>query len=112
MTRYLISFDEGAMSFPAEDLPEVARAARAVVDQARAAGVWVVGAGVQDVEPDVVAVDGSVSHGLVPPGRAHVGGCAVVDVPSREEALTWAARIAAACRCAQEVWELMPDAGT
>jgi alcohol dehydrogenase class IV len=27
MTRYLISFDEGAMTFPEEDLPDVAEAA-------------------------------------------------------------------------------------
>ena len=32
MTRYLISFDEGAMTFPAQDLPDIARAARAVVE--------------------------------------------------------------------------------
>ena len=110
MTRYLISFDEGAMTFPAEELPDVAKAANAVVDEARAAGVWVVGGGVQDAEPTVVAVDGSVTHGLVPAGKAHVGGFAVLDLPSREEAVRWAARIAAACRCPQEVWELMPDA--
>ena len=44
MTRYLISFDDGAMTFPADDLPDVARAARAVVDAAKAAGGWVSGA--------------------------------------------------------------------
>jgi transposase len=33
----------------------------------------------------------------------------LVDAPSREEALAWAAKIAVACRCAQEVWELLPD---
>jgi hypothetical protein len=32
----------------------------------------------------------------------------VVDVPSREEALAWAAEIAVACRCAQEVREFLP----
>jgi len=30
-------------------------------------------------------------------------------VPSREEALKWAAKIAVACRCAQEVREFLPD---
>jgi hypothetical protein len=30
-------------------------------------------------------------------------------VPSRNEALKWAAKIAAACRCAQEVREIMYD---
>jgi hypothetical protein len=38
-----------------------------------------------------------------------IGGFSLVDVPSREEALAWAAKIAVACRCAQEVRELMPD---
>jgi hypothetical protein len=33
----------------------------------------------------------------------------VVEVSSREEALEWAARFAKACRCAQEVRELMFD---
>ncbi|RBY89379.1 YciI family protein [Blastococcus sp. TF02A-30] len=109
MPRYLISFDEGSMTFPAEDLPDVARASMTVVEEARGAGVWVFGGGVQDREPDVVGTDGSVTRGLFPEGKAHVGGFAVVDVPSREEALRWAARIAVACRCAQEVWELMPE---
>jgi hypothetical protein len=33
----------------------------------------------------------------------------IIDVPSREEALQWAAKIAVACRCAQEVREFGPD---
>jgi hypothetical protein len=33
----------------------------------------------------------------------------VVDVPSREEGLQWGAKIAVACRCAQEVSEFVPD---
>jgi hypothetical protein len=33
----------------------------------------------------------------------------ILDVRSREEALKWAAKIAAACRCVQEVFELLPD---
>ena len=37
------------------------------------------------------------------------GGFTVVEVPSREVALEWAAKIAAACRCAQQVFELLPD---
>jgi aryl-alcohol dehydrogenase-like predicted oxidoreductase len=45
MTRYLISFDDGAMTFPEEDVPDVAKAAHAVVDQAVDAGVWVFGGG-------------------------------------------------------------------
>ena len=41
MTRYLISFDDGAMSFPEEELPDVAEAAHAVVQEAKDYGVWV-----------------------------------------------------------------------
>jgi hypothetical protein len=33
----------------------------------------------------------------------------VVDVPSREEALQRAAKVAVACRCAQEVRAIGPD---
>jgi hypothetical protein len=33
----------------------------------------------------------------------------IVDVASREDAMAWAAKIAVACRCAQEVREFMPD---
>jgi hypothetical protein len=50
-----------------------------------------------------------VTDGPFPETKEVIGGFAVVDVPSREEALVWAAKIAAACRCSQEVRELLPD---
>jgi len=107
MTRYLISFDDGAMTFPEADLPDVAAAARAVVDQAVNAGVWVFGGGLHSQEEvSVVATDGTVTDGAE--SKAYIGGFSVVDVPSREEALQWAAKIAVACRCAQEVREFGP----
>jgi len=110
MTRYLISFDDGAMKFPEEELPDVAEAALAVVQEARNADVWVFGGGLKSQEEvSVVATDGTVTYGPHGDGKAYVGGFAVVDVPSREEALEWAAKIAVACRCAQEVRELLPD---
>lgn len=110
MPRYLISFDEGAMTFPEEELPDVADAAHAVVQEAMDAGVWVFGGGLYPHEEmSVVATDGTVADGPSPESKAYVGGFSVVDVPSREEALEWAARIAAACRCAQDVREFMPD---
>ena len=110
MPRYLISFDDGAMTFPDEDLPAVGAAARAVVEEAREAGVWVFGGGLHSMETvSVVGTDGAVSEG--PDRKAYVGGFSVIDVPSREEAEKWAAKIAAACRCAQEVREFVPDSG-
>ena len=47
MTRFLISFDDGAMVFPEEDLPDVAEAAHKVVQEAKNAGVWVFGGGLE-----------------------------------------------------------------
>ena len=44
-TRYLISFDDGAMTFPEDELPDVANAAHEVVQVAKDAGVWVFGGG-------------------------------------------------------------------
>jgi hypothetical protein len=109
MTRYLISFDDGAMTFPDEDLPTVAKAAHEVVQEAKDAGVWVFGAGVGSQKARVVATDGTVTDGPYPETKAVLGGFAIVDVSSGEEALEWAAKFALACRCAQEVRELLPD---
>jgi len=109
MTRYLISFDDGAMTFPEEELPDVAKASHAVVRAAQEAGVWIFGGGVESQRASIVATDGMVTGGPYPETKAVIGGFSVVDVPSREEALEWAAKIAVACRCAQEVRELLPD---
>jgi len=109
MTQYLISFDDGAMTFPAEDLPDVGKAAHEVVQEAKTAGVWVFGGGLERQRASIVATDGMVTDGPFPETKEVIGGFAVVDVASREEALKWAAKIAVACRCAQEVRELLPD---
>ena len=110
MTRYLISFDGGAMDhIPEADMPAVGKAAHAVVQEAQDAGVWVFGAGLESQKASIVATDGMVTDGPYPETKEVIGGFAVVDVPSREEALAWAAKIAVACRCAQEVRELLPD---
>ena len=106
MPRYLISFDAHAMDhIPAEDMTAVTDASLAVVREAINAGVWVFGGGLENQKAGIVATDGTVADGPYPQA---IGGLAVVDVPSREEALTWAAKTAVACRCAQEVQEFMP----
>lgn len=109
MTRYLISFDDGWMTFPREELPEVARASLQVVEEARRVGVWVIGVGLESQRASVVSTDGVVTEGPYPETKAVLGGLSIVDVSSREEALEWAAKFAAACRCPQEVRELLPD---
>jgi hypothetical protein len=109
MTRFLISFDDGWMTFPEEELPDVAKAVIEVIHEARAAGVWVYGAGLESQRASIVATDGMITDGPFPETKEIIGGFSVVDVRSRDEALEWAAKIAAACRCAQEVRELLPD---
>ncbi len=109
MARYLISFDDGAMTFPEADVPAVGEAAHAVVREAQDAGVWIFGGGLQSQRASIVATDGKVVDGPYPEAKAVIGGFAILDVPSREEALEWAAKFAGACRCAQEVREIMFD---
>jgi hypothetical protein len=84
----------------------VARAAHAVVQEAINAGVYVSAGGLVNQLAAIVATDGAVTDGPYPQA---IGGFTLVEVPSREEALQWAAKIAAACRCAQEVREIGAD---
>ena len=107
MTQYLISFGAHAMDhIPGEDMPAVAKAAHAVCQEAINAGVFVCGGGLENQRASIVATDGAVTDGPYPQA---IGGFTLVDVPSREEALRWAAKIAVACRCAQEVREIGAD---
>jgi hypothetical protein len=110
MTRYLILFPGEAMDIPDEEMPDVSRDAHAVVQQAKDAGVYIFSGGLdEDVEPVVVGVDGTATDGSYPQTKGLSGGFAVLDLPSREAALGWAAKLAVACRCGQEVREFMDD---
>jgi hypothetical protein len=106
MPQYVLILDAHAMDdFRAEDMPDIDRAAHAVSQEAIDAGVWVCGSGLEQQTASIVSADGTVTDG--PP--ITVGGLTVIEVPSREEALQWAAKWAAACRCDQEIWELGVD---
>lgn len=109
MAQYLISFDDGTMIVPEAELPAVAEAAHQVVREAKAAGVWVFGRGVMTQRATIVGADGTITDGPYPESKNVIGGFSIVDVPTLDDALMWAAKIAAACRCAQEVRALMPD---
>jgi hypothetical protein len=109
MPRYLISFDDGAMTLAEEDFAAVSEASHAVVREAKAAGVWIFGGGIVSQQASIVAIDGSISAGPYPETKAVIGGFSIIEAPSREDALMWAGRLAAACRCAQEVREIGYD---
>ncbi|WP_027588221.1 YciI family protein [Acidipropionibacterium thoenii] len=104
MTTYLISFPSQAMQVPAADLPGVADAAHHVVGQAKAAGVWVFGGGIDEsIAPVRVDAEARITEGTYPQTRRIEGGYCILELPSYDQAIEWAARFAAACRCAQEV---------
>jgi hypothetical protein len=104
MAKYLISFPSAAMVVPDGEWEAVSRDAHAVIDEAKAAGVYVFGGGIdEDVPPTLVSADGTVAEGGYPWAPQLDGGLTVLELPSREEAVAWAARIAKACRCAQEL---------
>ncbi|NNU42555.1 YciI family protein [Ramlibacter montanisoli] len=110
MTKYLISFPAPAMDIPDEDWVEVGEASRAVIREAKHAGAYVFGGGINaDVEPLMVAADGGVAHGTYPQSKELSGGFCVLELPSRDAAITWAAKLAKACRCAQELREFHHD---
>jgi hypothetical protein len=110
MTKYLISFPSAAMVIPQGEFQAVADAAHAVIEEAKAAGVYVFGGGInEDLAPVKVSADGSVVEGTYAETRRIEGGYTILELPSREAAVAWAAKIAAACRCDQELREFMYD---
>lgn len=110
MPRFLISFDDGSMDhISGEDLPDVSDAAHAVVREAKAAGVWIFGGGIHRQKSSLVSMEGIVSQGPFPENKAVIGGFCIIEVSSHAEALTWGAKFAKACRCTQEIREIMYD---
>jgi len=62
MTKYLISFPNRAMVLTDEEYPIVTAEAHAVIEEAKAAGVYVFGGGIEEeVDPVLVSADGSVT---------------------------------------------------
>lgn len=104
MAKYLISFPSAAMVVADDELEVVGRDAHAVIDEAKAAGVCVFAGGIDEtVPPSLVSGNGTVAEGGYPWAPPLNGGFTVLELPSREAAVAWAARIAKACRCDQEL---------
>jgi hypothetical protein len=110
MTKYLVSFPGPAMNISSEDMAAVGEAAHAVIREAKAAGVYVFGGGInEDIAPLMVAADGSITNETYPQTKEFDGGFCVLELPSGEAAVQWAAEIAQACRCSQELREFQYD---
>jgi hypothetical protein len=109
VTKYFISFNDGDMTFPEEDFEAVGDAAHAVMAEAINAGVWINGGGFRGYSPVVVFENGEIKEGPLQQSPVHIGGFAIVNVDSDDEAFEWARKIAVACRCAQEVRKILDD---
>ena len=104
MNHYLISFPSAAMVIPPGEFEDVGRDAHAVIQEAKDAGVYVFGGGIdEDVPPVLVDADATVTDGTQASLTRLDGGFTVLTLPSRDAAVGWAAKIATACRCAQEL---------
>lgn len=102
--KYLISFPAAAMVVPDGEWEAVTRDSHAVIEEAKLAGVYVFGGGIDDsVSPVLVSADGTHFPGGYPWAPPLTGGITVLEIPTREEAIVWAARLAQACRCQQEL---------
>lgn len=98
------------MNVPAEEMGAVSEASRAVIREAKAAGVYVFGGGINsEIGSTMVAADGSCTSETYPQTARFDGGFCVLELASRADAVQWAARLAATCRCAQELREFYYD---
>ena len=76
---------------PAEEFPAVGEAAHAVVQEAMDTRVG--GGGLpENVDPVMVAGDGTITAGTYSQTKEFNGGFTVIDVTSREAAVEWAAK--------------------
>ena len=105
--RFIISFGAHVMDhIPEADMASVADAAHAAVQEIIDTGEYVLAGAVDEGSCSVVTADGTVTDG---PAPYEISGMTIVEVASRDDALAWAAKIAIACRCAQQVWAISPD---
>ncbi|MGP6203707.1 YciI family protein [Microbacterium sp. F2] len=110
MAKFMISFPSSAMVVPDDEWEAVGEAAHAVIRDAKAAGVYVFGGGINEsVAPVTVDGEGVVTESTYPSTGDMFGGYTIIEVPTAAEAYEWAAKIAVACRCPQEVREFQYD---
>jgi hypothetical protein len=114
MTEYLIAFnDEWVPEHTPEQIRQKSVAVGVVVEEMKAAGVFVFGNGALDASTVVCNVEASngrpvFSDGPYAETKEHLGGFTVVDVPDDEAARYWAGRLAVALDWPQEVHRFPP----
>lgn len=109
MTRYLIAFnEEWVPDHTPEDLHTKSASSQAVIEEMKAAGVFVFadgGIGASTAVCSVVVEDGQpiFTDGPFVETKEHLGGFTVIEVPDDEAARYWAGRLAVLLDWPQEV---------
>ena len=115
MAEYLIYFNQQWVGDHSEEwFRGRAAPAMAVVDEMKAAGVYVFAGGLEEEDGPVYHADPTNGDVLVTDGpyaetKEWLGGFALVDVPDDETATMWAAKVAEACGWPHEVRRFKPQ---
>ena len=112
MTEYLMYFNQQWVGdHPAEWFRGRGPLAMAVVDEMKAAGVYVFAGGLEEEDGPVYSADPTSGTLMITDGpyaetKEYLGGLTIVDVDDKEQARVWAGKIAIACGWPQEVREI------
>jgi hypothetical protein len=114
MTEYLIYFNQQWVGDHTEEwFRGRGPLARAVVDEMKAAGVYVFAGGLEEEDGPVYSADTTSGTLVITDGpyvetKEFLGGFALVDVADDEAAKVWAGKVAEACGWPQEVRRFKP----
>jgi hypothetical protein len=115
MAEYLIFFNQQWVGdHSAEWFRSRGPKAVAVVEEMKAAGVYVFAGGLEEDVEDAFSADPRGGEVVITDGpfvetKEYLGGFTVVNVPDDEAARMWAARVAEACGWPQEVRRFKPQ---
>jgi hypothetical protein len=118
VAEYLITFnDEWVPDFTLEEVREKSTSVRPVIEEMKAAGVFLFSNGGLDASTAVCSVtarDGEpiFTDGPYVESKEHLGGFAVIDVADDDAARYWAGRLAVALDWPQEVHRFPRSVGT
>jgi hypothetical protein len=99
MKQYLLSiYQPDGGTPPPEVLEKVMRDVAALIDETKAAGVWVFNGGLHPASTaTVVRLEGGellITDGPFAEGKEHIGGFVIIKVPDLDSALEWARKTA------------------
>lgn len=115
MAEYLIYFNQQWVGDHSEEwFASRGPLAMAVMEEMKAAGVYVFGGGLEEDPGDAFNADATSGTLVITDGpfvetKEFLGGFAIVDVPDDEAAKMWAGKVAEACGWPQEVRRFKPQ---